>query len=209
MVFKGTVWRDFLLQIFHESSSPKPLKMTLGSFQIFSKIRWVIHKWRCTTGVNNTSGKFATSVNETSGKQWEQYQTADNWQWTCRKKFIYANCTTQRCPRNNENFYDWRVFPFATGVNYTDDAPWLRISQRFSQKFEMALMGKWEGVGPWNSCAFLAPNGIRLSAPCQLTGPKNNANSRAQPLPTCPVMDMQWCTHLKHYARGCVNHMYS
>ncbi len=40
LVLKGTVSRDFLLQVFfHESPSPKPLKITLGSFQIFSKIR--------------------------------------------------------------------------------------------------------------------------------------------------------------------------
>jgi hypothetical protein len=38
-VFKGTVSRDFLLWFFYESSSPKPLKITLGSFQIFRKIR--------------------------------------------------------------------------------------------------------------------------------------------------------------------------
>jgi hypothetical protein len=38
--FKGTVSRDFLLQVFfHESPSTKPLIITLGSFRIFSKIR--------------------------------------------------------------------------------------------------------------------------------------------------------------------------
>ncbi len=40
----------------------------LGSFQIFLKIRGDIHKSRCTTGVNNTGGKFASSVNNTGGK---------------------------------------------------------------------------------------------------------------------------------------------
>jgi hypothetical protein len=35
---KGTVSRDFLLQVFfHESSSPKPLKVTLGSLQLLQK----------------------------------------------------------------------------------------------------------------------------------------------------------------------------
>ncbi len=53
---------------FHESPSPKPLIITLGSFQIFSKIRGDIRKSRCTTGVNDTGGKFATGVNDTSGK---------------------------------------------------------------------------------------------------------------------------------------------
>jgi hypothetical protein len=36
---KGTVSQDFLLQVFPESTSPKPLKITLGSFRIFLKIR--------------------------------------------------------------------------------------------------------------------------------------------------------------------------
>ncbi len=37
-ILKGTVSRDFLLQIFfHESSSPKPLKIILGAFWISSK----------------------------------------------------------------------------------------------------------------------------------------------------------------------------
>jgi hypothetical protein len=40
--FKGTVSRDFLLQ--------KPLKITVGSFQIFSKV------FSFATGVNDTSG---------------------------------------------------------------------------------------------------------------------------------------------------------
>jgi hypothetical protein len=72
---------------FHESSSPKPLKITLGSFQIFPKIRGDIRKSRSTTSVNDTGGKFATGnkfchpsagVVDTGGKQWEQYQIADN-----------------------------------------------------------------------------------------------------------------------------------
>ncbi len=49
---------------FHESPSPKPLIITLGSFWIFSKIRGDIRKSRCTT----TGGKFATGVNDTGGK---------------------------------------------------------------------------------------------------------------------------------------------
>ncbi len=50
--FKGTVSRDFLLQVFfmnHESSSPKPPKITLGSFRIFSNSRRYsqvkVHHW--------------------------------------------------------------------------------------------------------------------------------------------------------------------
>ncbi len=44
-----------------------PLKIALGSFRFFSKIHGDIRKSRCTTGVNDTGGKFATSVN-TGGK---------------------------------------------------------------------------------------------------------------------------------------------
>jgi hypothetical protein len=38
-LFKGTVSRDLLLHVFFHESSPEPLKITLGSFQIFSKTR--------------------------------------------------------------------------------------------------------------------------------------------------------------------------
>jgi hypothetical protein len=76
-VVKGTVSQDFLLQVFiHESTSPKPPKITLGSFRIFLKIRRDICKWRCITGVNYTGGKFATSISHTGGKFCHQYCTA-------------------------------------------------------------------------------------------------------------------------------------
>jgi hypothetical protein len=50
--------RFFASGFFHESPSPKPLILTLGSFRIFSKIREDIRKSRCTTGVNDTGGKL-------------------------------------------------------------------------------------------------------------------------------------------------------
>ncbi len=93
--------RFFVSGFFHESSSPKTLKKTLGSFQRFSKIPGDIHNSRRITGiiytsckfttstvdvvdtgggfdtsVNNTGGKFVTGVNNTGGKYWEEYQTA-------------------------------------------------------------------------------------------------------------------------------------
>ncbi len=55
---KGTVSRDFCFKFFHESPSPKPLIITLGSFRFFSKIRRDIRKSRCTTGVNDIGGKL-------------------------------------------------------------------------------------------------------------------------------------------------------
>jgi hypothetical protein len=50
--------RFFASGFFHESSSPKPLKITVGSFRIFSKIRGDIRKSRCTTGINDIGGNL-------------------------------------------------------------------------------------------------------------------------------------------------------
>ncbi len=118
---------DFSLQIFSWIIFPKPLKITPGPLHIFSKILRDILKWRCTTGINDTGGKFchqfrwccwhrwqichrcqrrrwqitATGVSDTGGKQWEQYQTSDNLKWTWRKIYLYANSTVyyQRCQK--------------------------------------------------------------------------------------------------------------
>ncbi len=98
------------------------------------------------TGVNNTGGKFATSVNDASGKlplvsttpvanNGKNYQTADNLKWTWKKNYLYANPTTQRCPKENiKNFLIKDFFLFATGVNDTDTGgkPWaVNISANF------------------------------------------------------------------------------
>jgi hypothetical protein len=45
---------------------PAPEYQTVSNF--FSKIRGDIHKSRCTTGINDTGGKFATGVNDTGGE---------------------------------------------------------------------------------------------------------------------------------------------
>jgi hypothetical protein len=43
---------------FHESVSPHPQSIPLGPFQIFMKVCGDIRKSRCTTGINDTGGKF-------------------------------------------------------------------------------------------------------------------------------------------------------
>jgi hypothetical protein len=49
----GTVSRDFLLQVFFMNHLlPKLLRITFGSFTIFSKILGDILKSKCTTGIN-------------------------------------------------------------------------------------------------------------------------------------------------------------
>jgi hypothetical protein len=64
--YKGTVPQDFLLQVFfHESFSHKPLKLSLGSFRMFTKISEDICKSLFTTCINGiavvvvTGGKFS------------------------------------------------------------------------------------------------------------------------------------------------------
>ncbi len=60
--FKGTVPRDFRLQVFfNESVTPSPLSIPLGPFRIFSKIREDIRSSRCTNGVVDTGGKWKKS----------------------------------------------------------------------------------------------------------------------------------------------------
>jgi hypothetical protein len=60
--------RSFASGFFHESVSPQPQSIPLGPFQIFWKVRGDICKPKCTTGINDTGGKFATGLNNTGGK---------------------------------------------------------------------------------------------------------------------------------------------
>ncbi len=67
-VLKGQWHEIFASGFFHESVSPQPQSIPFRPFQIFSKTRGYIRESRCTTGINNTGGKFATGVNDTGGK---------------------------------------------------------------------------------------------------------------------------------------------
>jgi hypothetical protein len=55
---KGQCHEIFASGFFDESVSPQPQSIALGLFRIFSKIRGDIRKSRCTTGINDTGGKF-------------------------------------------------------------------------------------------------------------------------------------------------------
>jgi hypothetical protein len=65
---KGQCHEIFCFWFFYESVSPQPQSIPLGPFRIFSKIRGDICKSRCTTGVNDTGGKFAAGVVDTVSK---------------------------------------------------------------------------------------------------------------------------------------------
>jgi hypothetical protein len=80
MPLKGQCHEIFCFRFFLESSSAKSLKITLGSFQIFSKTPEDIRKSMCTTGISDTGGKFATGatgINNTGGKFCHWYR------WYC------------------------------------------------------------------------------------------------------------------------------
>jgi hypothetical protein len=84
---RDSVTRLFVSGFFHESPSPKPLILTLGSFRIFRKFAKIYASqgappvsttpaanfatsFPCVvdTGGNDTGGKFAAGVNDASGK---------------------------------------------------------------------------------------------------------------------------------------------
>ncbi len=59
---KGQCHKIFNFRLFYELSSPKPVKITFGSFQIYLRIHRDIPKSRCTTGINGTGSKFANCI---------------------------------------------------------------------------------------------------------------------------------------------------
>ncbi len=57
---KGQCPKTFCFRFFHESSSPKPLKITLGSFQFFGKFAEIFASQGAPhAGINDTVGKFS------------------------------------------------------------------------------------------------------------------------------------------------------
>ena len=133
---KGQCHEIFASGFFHESPSLKPLKITLGSFQFYSKIRGDIRKSRCTTGVNDTGGKLlpvsttpaanlppvsttsAANFPTSSGRcQWHRRQIYRRWQQRWWQIATGINDTGGK---------------FCHGVNDTGGAPWLaNISENF------------------------------------------------------------------------------
>jgi hypothetical protein len=77
---KGQCHENFCFRFFHETSSPKPLNITLGPFQIVLKICGdicsappasttpAVNVPTCADRVVDTNGKFITGVNNTGGK---------------------------------------------------------------------------------------------------------------------------------------------
>ncbi len=150
----GKVSRDFLfLVFFHESVSPQPQSIPLRPFRIFSKIRGDIRKSRCSTGINRQRHRWQIfppvslvllipvanlpPVNLTGGKHWEQLSNCWKLKMNLKKKiYLYANCTTQKCPKETIKFFWLKIFSICHW--------WCTLSceclREFSKKFETALL---------------------------------------------------------------------
>ncbi len=71
LIIKGSLIRDFFFRLqffFHESVSPWPLSIPLGSFLLFSKIRRDNREWMLISGINDTGDKLFGGVNDTADK---------------------------------------------------------------------------------------------------------------------------------------------
>ncbi len=87
---KGQSHEIFCFCFFHESVFPPAPEYPLRPFRFFSKIRRNICNSRCTTGINDTGGQFATGVVYTGGRQWEQLSNC--WQLKMNLKKSLSIC---------------------------------------------------------------------------------------------------------------------
>ncbi len=122
--------RFFASGFFQESSSPKPEKITLGSFGIFLKICVDICKSRCTSTtpeVNLTPGIVDTGGNHQCQRYgWQIIGTiSDCWHLKMNLKeniYMYVNSTTQRCSKKiiktflTEDLFPLPLVPISTPV---------------------------------------------------------------------------------------------
>ncbi len=153
LLFSGNTVQHLAVQIymfFHESSSPKPLKITLGSVRIFLKIRGDIGKSRCISGINDTGGKFGTGVNDVNYSGGAPWIFERIWNDQNIPMILFENDIvpinlppdplhqtsdtlkwTWRCKKNNENFSDWRLFSICHR--------WWTLSSEYLHEFSKTL----------------------------------------------------------------------
>ncbi len=102
--------------------------------------RYQWRQWQIATGINNTGGKFATGANDTGGKQWETLSNC----WQLKLDFLYANYTTQRCPKEIITIFLIEDFFHLPPVSTTPMANFkLRISRRIFEKIWNCPNGNW------------------------------------------------------------------
>jgi hypothetical protein len=165
--FKGTESQDFGFWFFSWISFPPAPEYSIRTVSNFfeksrrysqvkvhywhQRHRWQIcnrcqrRRWQISTGLNETGWKFATSVNDTGGKQWEQLSNCCQLKMNLKKKIcLYANSTTQRCPKEITKIFLIANFFHLPSVSTTPVVHLeLRISPQIFEKFETALIRAW------------------------------------------------------------------
>ncbi len=127
--FKGTVSRDFLLQVFSWITFPQAPENNIRVISNFfensrrySQVK-VHHRWQIAAGINDTDGKYATGINNTGGKFCHQFRLCCWHRWQiCHRCQRYRQQICRRCQRRR-----WQIATsindtggkFATGVNDT------------------------------------------------------------------------------------------
>ncbi len=141
----------------HESVSPKPLIIPLGPFQIFLKICWDIRSSRCTTGVNDTGGKWKKILNQKSFHYFFWTPLGSRVSIKIKFSFTFTLSCQQSdivpivCHRYQQHQQNWwqDLLPVANlpPVSLTPVVDLdLRMSPWISEKFEMTLAlfsGAW------------------------------------------------------------------
>ncbi len=163
---KGTVPRDFCFWFFHESVLPPPPAAeysvkTISNFfensrrySQFKVHHWYQrHRWQICLQCQWRRWQFATSFNDTGAvaNNRSNYQTADILKWTW-KKYLYANSTSQRCPKENIKIFLIIDFFHLPPVSLTPVANLeLRISPWIFEKIRNGLNGLIRGLGETDS----------------------------------------------------------
>ncbi len=141
--------QDFCLRFFHESSSPKPLKIMLGSFQIFSKILGDIRSQVAPL----VSTIPVANCQRCHRHRWQIIGIVSDWlhlKVNLKEKiFLYVNSTTQRCPNKIIKTFlivDFFHLPLSTTTVVHLE---LQISPRILKIIKTPVLGYSGAWGKW------------------------------------------------------------
>ncbi len=147
--------RVFLQVFFHESSSPKPLEITIRQFQFFSKIRRDIRKARCTKNLPLLSKTLAANLPPVSTTPVPRRLTVNfpavllvllipvaimNLK---KKNYLYVNFTTQRYPNKIFKLSWLKVLIFSI-CHQCQRHLWCTLSYEYLSEFKKLKWPNWD-----------------------------------------------------------------
>ncbi len=170
-IWRDNVTRFFASGFFHESPSPKPLKITLGSFRIFSKIREDIRKSRYNTSINDTSGKFCHRYNWCCWHLW-QICGWDLAQWM--RSSLVVRASDCQCTGCNGPGFDPSIRRHR-GIWGAADEAVLNIVRKKKKKIPQKIFEKKKICHrcQWHRWQIMGTIGIRLQTPYRELERKN------------------------------------